>query len=59
MTEYRSQIMDIFERVNRHTKALGFIADHVQDLQASMALATIEDDMEKTCELFEFFKNLP
>ena len=52
------QIMDILDRMNRHVAAVGFIADRVQDAQASAALATIEDDMTKTVELLGNMKTL-
>jgi hypothetical protein len=54
----KDTMMDILDRLNRHVAALGFIADHVEDNQTSMALATIEDDMIKTVELLGNMKNL-
>jgi len=44
-------MMDILDRLNRHIAAVGFIADSVQDPQASAALATIEDDMTMTTDM--------
>lgn len=47
----KQNMMDILDRLARHSAAIGFMADRIEDSQASAALATIGDDMTKTAEI--------
>lgn len=42
------KMMDILDRLNRHQAALGFVADHVPDHQASITVWAIQDDLKRT-----------
>lgn len=53
MSQKKVELTRVLDRLNRHYQCLGFVADHVEDQDASMSICAVQDDLKKSIKMIK------